>query len=171
MTQFRDRLVFDAERGEYRDGAIRYMMIRPDALMGMIAEMPEAARGHAMEAFGRSIRRFGGHSARAYRDAGAADLLATIEATAPQLGWGRWTLTRTDDGLALAVENSPFAAGTGASPHPVCAPIRGMLTAVGEMMLGEVTVTESECAAMGAPCCRFSVRAALRAPAAAAPSR
>ena len=64
MTQFRDRLVFDAERGEYRDGAIRYMMIRPDALMGMIAEMPEAARGHAMEAFGRSIRRFGGHSAR-----------------------------------------------------------------------------------------------------------
>lgn len=172
MTQFRDRLIFDAERGEYRDGAIRYMMIRPDALMGMIAEMPESARGHAMEAFGRAIRRFGGHSARAYRDAGAADLVATIEATAPQLGWGRWTLTRVEGGLALTVENSPFAAGAGHSPHPVCAPIRGMLTAVGEMMLGDVAVTETACAAMGAPCCAFSVRrAASPSPATAAPSR
>lgn len=171
MSHFRDRLVFDPERGEYRDGAIRYMMIRPDALMGMIAEMPENVRGHAMEAFGRSIRRFGGHSARAYQDAGTDDLLATIEATAPQLGWGCWTLTRADDGLALSVENSPFAAGAGHSPHPVCAPIRGMLTAIGEMMLGDVTVTEAACAAMGAPCCRFSVRAAPRAPATAARSR
>jgi predicted hydrocarbon binding protein len=170
MTEFRDRLVFDAERGEYRDGAIRYMMIRPDALMGIIAEMPEPVRGHAMEAFGRSIRRFGGHSARAYRDAGADDLLATIEATAPQLGWGRWRLTRVEDGLALAVENSPFAAGAGASAHPVCAPIRGMLTAIGEMLLGEVAVAETACAAMGAPCCTFKVRAAPRVAATAAPS-
>jgi predicted hydrocarbon binding protein len=169
--EFRDRLVFDPARGEYRDGSIRYMMIRPDALMGIIAEMPEAARPHAMEAFGRAIRRFGGHSARAYRDAGAADLLSTIEQTAPQLGWGRWALTRSDDALALTVENSPFAAGAGTSPHPVCAPIRGMLTAIGEMMLGAVTVTETACAAMGAPCCRFSVRAAPPAPAAAAPRR
>ncbi len=76
--QFRDRLTYDPARGEYRDGAIRYMMIRPDALMGMIAEMPEEARVHAMEAFGRAIRRAGGHSARTYRDAGSDDLLRTI---------------------------------------------------------------------------------------------
>lgn len=168
---FRDRLVYDPERGEYRDGAIRYMMIRPDALMGMIAEMPEEARHHAMEAFGRAIRRAGGHSARTYRDAGTADLLRTIAETAPQLGWGVWTLTRTPDGLALSVRNSPFAAGAGRSSHPVCAPIRGMLTAVGEMLLGEVAVTETACAAAGAPCCTFSVRAVPSAKAGAAPPR
>jgi uncharacterized protein len=172
MTGFRDRLEFDPDRGEYRDGAIRYMMIRPDALMGLIAELPEAMRPHAMEGFMRAIRRIGGHSARTYQDAGTDDLLRTIEETAPQLGWGRWTLTRTEDGLALTVENSPFVAGAGASPHPVCAPIRGMLTAVGEMTLGDVTVTETACAATGSPRCRFTVsRAAPPAPATAAPPR
>lgn len=172
MTGFRDRLEFDPQRGEYRDGGIRYMMIRPDALMGMIAELPEAMRPHAMEGFVRSIRRVGGHSARTYQDAGTDDLLRTIEETAPQLGWGIWSLTRTAEGLALTVENSPFAAGAGHSPHPVCAPIRGMLTAIGEMTMGDVSVTETACAATGAPCCRFTVsRAAPPAPATAAPSR
>lgn len=172
MTGFRDRLEYDPERGEYRDGAIRYMMIRPDALMGMIAELPETMRPHAMEGFVRAIRRVGGHSARTYQDAGTDDLLRTIEETAPQLGWGRWTLTRADDGLALTVENSPFAAGAGPSPRPVCAPIRGMLTAIGEMTLGEVSVAETSCAAAGAACCRFTVRRAARpAPESAAPFR
>ncbi len=172
MPSFRGRLAFDAERGEYRDGGIRYMMIRPDALMGMVAELPEAMRPHALEAFARSICRFGGHSARTYREAGADDLLRTIEETAPQLGWGRWTLTRTEDGLALSVENSPFATGAGSTSNPVCAPIRGMLTAVGEMTLGEVTVTETACAATGAACCCFTVcRAAPPAPASAAQCR
>ncbi len=168
MTGFRERLVFDAARGEYRDGDVRYMMIRPDALMGMIAELPEAVRPQALEAFARAIHRFGGRSARAYQQSGAREadaLLRTIAATAPQLGWGIWTLARTDDGLALSVENSPFAAGAGPSPHPVCAPIRGMLTAVGEMTLGEVVASETACAAMGAACCRFTVsRARMRAP-------
>jgi len=176
MTSFRERLVFDPTRGEYRDGDIRYMMIRPDALMGMIGELPEAMRPLVLEAFARSIRRAGGRSARSYQAAGAADataLLAVIEETAPQLGWGRWQLQRTQDGLALTVENSPFAAGAGPAAHPVCAPIRGMLAAVGELVMGEtVAVKETACAATGAPCCRFAVtRATAPRAAAAAPSR
>jgi predicted hydrocarbon binding protein len=175
VTTFRDRLRFDAERGEYRDGDIRYMMIRPDALMGMIAELPEATRPIALEAFARSIRRAGGRSARSYQAAGsadAADLLHVIEQTAPQLGWGRWRLARSADTVTLTVENSPFVAGSGPSPHPVCAPIRGMLAAVGEIVLDEpVAVTETTCAAMGAPCCSFTVSRAAPPPAAmAAPS-
>ncbi len=176
MTNFRDRLVYDAEHGEYRDGDIRYMMIRPDALMGMIAELPEDMRPLALEAFARSIHRFGGRSARVYQAAGAADsaaLLDVIQQTAPQLGWGRWRLKRTTDGLVLTVQNSPFATAATHSRYPVCAPIRGMLTAVGEMVMGEtVVVTETACAATGAASCQFSVSPAAQRPAAtAAPSR
>jgi len=161
VSGFRARLVFDPARGEYRDGDIRYMMIRPDALMGMIAELPEHMRVHAMDAFARSIRRFGGRSARAYRDAGAAEasaLLHVIEETAPQLGWGRWRIAADADGFVVTVENSPFAAGAGPSTHAVCAPILGMLAAVGEMTHAAVSVAETACAAMGAPSCRFEVR-------------
>lgn len=160
MTGFRDRLEFDPQRGEYRDGGIRYMMIRPDALMGMIAELPPEMRVHALDAFARSIRRFGGRSAHAYRNAGAAEadaLLRVIEDTAPQLGWGRWRIRAEADGLEVTVENSPFAAGAGPSAHPVCTPILGMLMAVGEMTHGPVRVEETACAATGASCCRFAV--------------
>lgn len=182
MTDFRDRLIYDAAHGEYRDGNIRYMMIRPDALMGMIAELPEDVRRLALEAFARSIRNFGGRSARSYQAAGAADaaaLLDVIQQTAPQLGWGRWRLERTTDGLTLTVENSPFAVsisnGLGVaqalSPYPVCAPIRGMLSAVGEMVLGEaVLVAETACAANGASCCRFFVSRASPRPAGPPPA-
>ena len=169
---FRERLVFDADRGEYRDGDIRYMMIRPDALMGIFAELPDRRRAEALVAFARSIRRFGGRSARAYQDAGApgpATLLRTIEETAPQLGWGQWRLVRTADGLMLTVANSPFAAGASHEAGAVCHPITGMMVAVGEMVLGcEVAVTETACAHDGAACCRFSVTPAARPPAAAA---
>jgi predicted hydrocarbon binding protein len=181
-------------------------MIRPDALMGMIAELPEDVRPLALEAFVRAIHRFGQRSARSYQAAGAADaaaLLRVIEETAPQLGWGCWRLERTLDGLTLTVKNSPFAAGTGRSPYPVCAPIRacwrrlarwswanrwqwrgrspypvcapirGMLAAVGELAMGEpVAVSETECVAIGAPSCRFSVSRVAAPPATtAAPSR
>jgi len=162
---FRARLAYDHAAGEYRDGALRYMLIRPEALMGLIAELPEAARPAAFEAFARALHRVGGGSARTYRAAGAATpeaLLATIAATAPQLGWGRWEIARDEAGLTVTVRNSPFAAGAGPSAGPsggpVCAPIRGMLRAVGEMALGAPVVTEeTECAAAGAPCCRFAV--------------
>ena len=159
MTPFRERLKFDAEAGEYRDGAIRYMMIRPDALMGMIAELPEALQPEVFAAFARSIRRHGGHSAREYQRGGAATaehLLRVIEETAPQLGWGRWTLTHGGDTITLAVRNSPFAAGAGASRSPVCTPIRGMLSALAELVFGEeATVAETTCAACGADACTF----------------
>lgn len=182
---FRARLEFDPARGEYRDGDIRYMMIRPDALMGMIAELPAETRPLVLEAFARAIRRFGGRSARAYQDRGAADpasLLAVIAATAPELGWGRWDIAQPADGqsadgqladgLDVTVQNSPFPAGAGAVGHPVCAPIRGMLSAVGEFALGApVTVAETDCAAAGAPCCRFAVRRAGPSPAVGAAPR
>lgn len=171
---FRDRLTFDAARGEYRDGAIRYLMLRPDALMGLFAELPEGMRPAALAALARSVARAGGASARSYQTAGAADsasLLATIAATAPALGWGAWDLRRDGEGLALTVRNSPFAAGAGPCGTAVCAPVLGMLRAVGGLVLGDpVTVEETACAAAGAADCRFTVRrVAPPPPAAAAP--
>ncbi len=173
MAALRERMVFDAERGEYRDGTIRYMMIRPDALMGLFAELPPDAAAAALAALGRSVRRFGGRSAATYRDSAPDGLLEVIAATAPQLGWGVWTLRREGEGLTLDVQNSPFAAGAGAQPAPVCAAIGGMMAAVGGMVLsGEAVAVETDCAASGAACCRFAVsRAAPPAAAGAAPRR
>jgi uncharacterized protein len=160
---FRDRLVWDMDRGEIHDRDIPYLLIRPDSLMGIFRFLPDADRPAAFEAFVLSITHHGRSSAQNYQTLGAnqADaLLATIQETAPQLGWGRWTLAPTGpDGLSLSVENSPFASGYGASDVPVCAPIRGMLQAVGGLIFGvDVTARETACAATGASCCTFDVR-------------
>jgi hypothetical protein len=52
-------------------GPHRYMMIRPDALMGLFVRLPEAERLAALEAFAASITENGGKSAASYAGAGA----------------------------------------------------------------------------------------------------
>jgi predicted hydrocarbon binding protein len=127
-------------RGRNRKGAPRYLRLRADTLMGMFRHLPAPARAEALAAFARSTAEAGGDSARRYAAAGAGDaaaLLAKIEATAAELGWGRWAFgKRSASRLALEVRDSPFAAGYGASDTAVCAPIAGMLQSVAGMVLG-----------------------------------
>ncbi len=161
---FRDRLAYDADAGTYHDGAMRYIFLKPEALMGVVLQMPEDQRPAVLEAMARSIFLNGGKSAKSYEAAGAtaaADLLAVICSTAGQLGWGKWSATLDDTALRLSVEGSPFAAAYGPSDTPVCAPITGMLRAVSGMVFGVPTqVEELTCAAMSAPLCTFEARPA-----------
>lgn len=164
MSDIRERLRWDSGSGEIRDGEVRYLLIRPDTLMGMFAALAPAARAEALAALARSTATHGAKSARRYQSLGAADaaaLLATIERTAPLLGWGVWRIGRdADGGLELEVRNSPFAAGYGpGATAPVCAPIAGMLQAVAELIGGRpAQVEETACVAMGAPVCCFRAR-------------
>jgi predicted hydrocarbon binding protein len=163
--KFHDRLAFDPDAGTLYDGEIRYLMIRPDALMGLFKLLPAARRAEALDAFANSVCEHGGRSAQKYRAMGAVDgdkLLAVIVETAPQLGWGSWTFVeRAADRLVLEVRNSPFAQGHGRHAAPVCAPIAGMLRAVAGLVLGGATTAEETgCACQGEPSCRFVARLA-----------
>ncbi len=163
-TNFRERLELDEANGEYRDGAIRYVVMRPDVLMGAFAGMPDELRAQALEALARSALEFGGRSVQAYRDAGAHDaneLLRVMTETSAQLGWGVWSFSHDDPRiLHLSVRNSPFAAGYGSSSEPVCHAIRGIFTALAPVVLGDrVGVHETCCAAQGGgDRCHFLMR-------------
>jgi len=161
-ADFRQRLTFDLAHGELRDGDTRYLILREDSLMGLFKHLPEPARTDAFKAFAASVTEYGARSAARYLASGgdAADILATIEATAPQLGWGVWRFSRTEAGeLHLEVQNSPFAHGYGASPTAVCAPITGMLGAVASIVFdAPVEAEEDLCASTGGAICRFSAR-------------
>ena len=157
---FRERLAFAQSLGELRDEDRRYMLMRPEALMGMMRRLEPQARLTALEALAASVIEMGGDSARAYRAHGggnAGALMETVARTAPDLGWGLWTFERSDGGLGLTVENSPFAVGYGQAPHPVCHAIAGMATAVARLVLGreDIVAAETACAACGAQTCRF----------------
>ena len=160
---FRDRLAWDSASGAILDESRRYMMIRPEALMGIFARLEPAPRQAALAALEESVFTQGSDSARAYqRHGGTGDALADLVAeTAPQLGWGTWTVELTPDLLVFEVRNSPFAAGFGPAEHPVCHAITGMTRAVAALVFGrQATAAEVACAAMGAPACRFEARPA-----------
>lgn len=159
IPSFRERLHLDEARGEWLDGPRRYLMLRPDTLMGLFLALAPDARLQALQALDGAVYRQGSGSARAYLTQGGGDLpalLATMEATAPQLGWGVWRFQPGPDALRLEVRNSPFAHGYGASDQPVCHAIAGMLRGVAEMWFGRpCEAHELRCEARGAEVCAF----------------
>ena len=161
---FLERAVWDQNNGEIRDGEIRYLMIRPDALMGMVQRLPNELQTQVLAAFAASIFEHGGRSAQKYRAMGATktgQLLSVIEVTAPQLGWGCWHFKQVNNALHLTVTNSPFAAGYGTASQPVCAPIAGMLQAVAELVYGQACKAE-ELSCMAQRHAQCHLRAALQ---------
>jgi uncharacterized protein len=163
----RERLVADAAAGRIDDGPRRYLMMRPDVLMGMLRRLEPEARENALQAFADSVAEHGGDSIDAYFRAAGQDVDALLEATAgaaADLGWGVWRFERARGALALQVADSPFAAGFGPAPAPVCAPINGMLRAVARVVLGpDAGARETRCAASGHGRCEFEASAPVRA--------
>lgn len=157
----RERLRWLPE-GTIHDGPRRYLMMRPDVLMGAIRRMPPELRTQALAAFAESVAANGIDSVRAYfRQVGEdpSALLAATVAAAADLGWGAWTFAPGRNRLALSVGASPFAAGHGPSDAPVCAPIAGMLLAVATVATGiDGDAVETACVACGAPRCEFEAR-------------
>ena len=159
-----ERLVFDSAGGAVLDGDRRYVLLRADVLMGLFAQLDGAARERALESLRASVHAHGAGSVRAYRDAvGAEALPSMMESAAASLGWGRW---RIDSGrlhdrppsLALAVENSPFAAHAPSGTPRACHAIAGMLEALGDALWSRpASARETRCAAAGAADCRFVV--------------
>ena len=170
--RLRERLRHDADQGAWYDGARRYLLLRPDSLMGALRSLDAATRATVFDALAHSLQRHGGDSLRAYAVRVNGDPQALIAATidaACDLGWGQWTVQRNGDVLDVVVQQSPFAAGwlaadSGVTEAPdvaapaVCAPIRGMLAALAQT-LGDATpqVQELRCAAQGHSECRFRV--------------
>jgi predicted hydrocarbon binding protein len=159
MTRLAQRLAFDSTRGEIRDQTRRYLMLRPDVLMGALRLLDEPARKAALDAFAASVAQHGRDSVLAYLEQLGGDrsrLLDAMQEAAADVGWGCWQFEVASGGLKLIVENSPFAVGYGGSDEAVCAPIRGMLQAVGEIVLGtQVASGERACACVGGAVCVF----------------
>lgn len=169
--RLRERLRHDPDQGAWSDAARRYLLLRPDSLMGALRCLDAATRASVFDALAHSLQRHGADSLRAYAVRVNGDPQALIAATvdaACDLGWGRWTVQRDGDALDVIVRQSPFAAGwlaaDGASHEAdrpaVCAPIRGMLAALAQA-LGDASphVHETCCAAQGHGECRFRVAA------------
>lgn len=166
---FRERLRWDTP-GQVRDGAVRYLVIRTDTLMSAILRLSGPAQAEMLQALEAATFEYGGRSAAHYDRSADRPLIDVVAATAPDLGWGRWTvLHEPEDGVLarVVVEDSPFAAplddaGYDLPAGPLCGAITGMLRAVGMIMHGAAVVAaETRCAAANADPhgkCQFEIR-------------
>ena len=154
---------FDEKAGEIRDGGIRYLLMRPDVLMGLLKNLDENSRVEALKAFETSAFENGKASLLHYKSfnfTNPGEALDFLCHTASKLGWGTWAHSIDQSGNPVFhVENSPFAAGYGQSEQPVCAPASGILRAAIDVFFDkDAVIKESECVSQGAGCCRFELR-------------
>jgi predicted hydrocarbon binding protein len=148
VLKLHERLKFDLAAGQVVDGPRRYLIMRPDVLMGAFDGLEEPMRSQALQSLGRSVARFGSDSVRAYlREVGPQALLQAMVEGSASLGWGRWTFGEDEAGCWLEVTNSPFAAGTRYYEGRSCHAIAGMFQAVVEALLdAPAEVVEVRCA-------------------------
>jgi len=137
----------------------RYLLIRPETLAALQHAVDTVARGAAAECFA-SGGRAGGGKAAASLAGGERERVEALVAMGGRIGWGGFALERMAPGeLVVTVTGSPFAEAHGPSSVPVCHLTRGVLEALAASVLsGRPRVTETACAAMGAPACRFEAR-------------
>jgi predicted hydrocarbon binding protein len=163
MTKIATTGISPPRPGEISDGGIRYVLMRPDVLMGLARELVEVGPDVFLKALEKSTFVNGMRSFERYRDQGrfeGSDALATTCKIAASLGWGEWAVHEQPGGTRfIEVRNSPFAAGFGASTIPVCAPIVGILKALTVVCHGPAGhVEEIACCSQGADVCRFHLR-------------
>lgn len=150
---------WDASCGAITQGGVRYVLMRPDVIMGIAAGANPRAIIDSMSA---SAFRNAQDSFERYRAAGLFEdqdpILQTCE-MASKLGWGRWRIATDDaDHSIVEVVNSPFTVGLRGSAIPVCGWICGILQAAAKIA-GAVTahVTEVQCVAQGHQHCKFQI--------------
>jgi len=157
--EFLERI--SSREGGVYDGETRYLLLRVDTLEGLLARLGPGAQAETLAAFAETVHEHGAKSIANYvRQSGAdnAALLALIERTAPQLGWGQWRLAldAAAPALELEVAASPFTGLAPAARGPRCTPLAGMLRALAEQCFGRACrASELECEGLGAARCRF----------------
>lgn len=153
------------EPGHLTFKGIRYMLIRPDTIVGF-QKAVEAAVGQEKCA---EIMMAGGitggtKSSQQYKkafDCSEEEIVSLMCKMGGELGWGDFHLQQLDKEaghLVVEVTDSPFAAAYGQSEVSVCHMIRGVMIALGTLIFkGKVSSFETTCIAKGNERCRFEI--------------
>lgn len=162
-SQILKEMEHDDSRGALTFKGVRYLIIRPDTIMGMFKALVDTLGWEkAGEIFYGGGFEGGKASTLKFREAfnlspyEAAEYMCRM---GRQIGWGRFELETFDSDamkLQISVKSSPFAEMWMDAGKPVCHFIRGVVGGLGEALFGVVSpAEETDCIAKGDVCCRF----------------
>jgi len=152
----RDQLADDGA-GRLTLGGSRYLLIRPETLAALQHAVEQALGPTAAECLAAGGRAGGGRAAGALTGT-PRERVERMLRTGGEIGWGAFNLERlTPTEMVVTVNHSPMAEAYGPSSKPVCHLTRGVLESLAASVLEHPgPVVETDCAAAGAPACRFS---------------
>lgn len=143
-------------RGGLTLGGARYLLIRPETLVGL-QKAVEGALGEGAAACLAAGGRAGGARAAASLDGSVEERVRRLLRIGGEIGWGEFALERlTATELSVSVRHSPVAESYGPAAAPVCHLTRGVLESLATATFGRpATAVETACVATGASVCRF----------------
>jgi predicted hydrocarbon binding protein len=159
-----DALEFDGEEGAIFFKGVRYLLIRPETLVGFQKGLEERFGKEAQELLYRGGFAGGHLSTKKYKETfgyGDDEIVQFMMTMGGQIGWGKFQLVEFDTQakkLILTVKSSPFAVAYGKSAGPVCHITLGVMAGMGQTLFGEtIAAAESHCMAKGDDFCRFLI--------------
>lgn len=159
-----DQLISDPISGTLTYKEVRYLLIRPETIVGLQKAIENHSRTAAYEALFQGGFRGGHLSARKYKELqnlSDDETIGFMMNMGAEIGWGNFQLMEYDfenRKLQIRVENSAFAEAYGASTEGVCHLIRGVLSGLATVLFARnCTAYETQCLAKGNPHCVFHV--------------
>lgn len=159
-----DQLVYDSSSGAltYRD--VRYVVIRPETIIGFQKTIEKHDLKGAQDALFQGGYQGGYLSAKKFKEQQTLSDSETIKfmmTMGAEIGWGRFQLLEYDlenRKLHIRVKNSAFAQAYGDATEGVCHLISGVLSGLATVLFGRNCVaSETECLAKGDRHCVFHI--------------
>ena len=159
-----DKLVYDPASGAltYRD--VRYLLIRPETIVGFQKTIEKYSRTCAQEALFQGGYRGGYLSAKKYKEMQSlsdSETISFMMTMGAEIGWGNFQLIEYDfeiRKLQIRVKNSAFAEAYGDSTEGVCHLINGVLSGLATILFSQNCMgSETECLAKGDKHCVFHI--------------
>ncbi|WP_048086661.1 V4R domain-containing protein [Ferroglobus placidus] len=154
-----EEISHDKESGGWYYKGIRYLLIRPETIIGIQKKVNEIC-GESKEALFSGGYTGGKLSAEKFaKELGLSkeEILAFMCSMGTQLGWGKMEWELREEKFVVRVHNSPFAEAYGNSTKGVCHLIEGVFAGVGEIIFGKAVSEERLCKAKGDDYCEIVV--------------
>jgi predicted hydrocarbon binding protein len=159
-----DQLMYDPASGAltYRD--VRYLLIRPETIVGFQKTIEKHSRTGAQDALFQGGYGGGYLSAKKYKEMqnlSDSETISFMMTMGAEIGWGNFQLIEYDfenRKLQIRVENSAFAEAYGDATEGVCHLISGVLSGLATVLFARNCIAfEIECLAKGDKHCVFHI--------------
>ncbi|UCC66302.1 MAG: hypothetical protein JSW32_05310 [Deltaproteobacteria bacterium] len=160
-----DSLIYDQESGSLLYKESRYLLIRPETIIGFQKAIEESLKEKADEKFYTGGFTGGFLSTKKYKELHSysdREIIDFMMKMGAEIGWGRFKLEKYDRDkkiLKVSVKDSPFATAYGKADKGVCHLTRGVMAGMGSALFEQnCTGKEIACAAKGDERCVFVIK-------------